>query len=193
MTPPLFFFRVVAGGLVAMSCLTLLWPRGLQPARLLCPWGSPGKSTWMGCHALLQGVFLTRGSDPRLLRCRWVSCLASGFFTTEPPAVKKGSPFFFRKTSKRNRASFHPLMSLCPPRLFQTVTWTSSKFQPHVQSYWTLCAPERRADISRHGPQCPATSLVPFSLRPLRFNQLFTIHVNRRLNSSLHIPSAQIP
>ena len=28
-----------------------LRPRGLSPARLLCPWNSPGKNTGMGCHA----------------------------------------------------------------------------------------------------------------------------------------------
>ena len=27
---------------------------GLEPARLLCPWGSPGKNTRMSCHSLLQ-------------------------------------------------------------------------------------------------------------------------------------------
>ena len=32
----------------------LLWPHGLQPARLLCPWDSPGKKTGVGCHFLLQ-------------------------------------------------------------------------------------------------------------------------------------------
>ena len=42
-------------------------PRGLQPARLLCPWDSPGKNTGVGCHALLQGIFLTQGSNPHLL------------------------------------------------------------------------------------------------------------------------------
>ena len=30
---------------------------GLWPARLLCPRGSPGKDTGVGCHALLQGIF----------------------------------------------------------------------------------------------------------------------------------------
>ena len=40
-----------------------LRPRGLQPARLLCPWDFPGKNTRMGCHALLQGIFLTQGSN----------------------------------------------------------------------------------------------------------------------------------
>ena len=36
--------------------------------RLLCPRDSPGKNTAVGCHALLQGIFLTQGSDPSLLR-----------------------------------------------------------------------------------------------------------------------------
>ena len=31
-----------------------LWPHRLQPARLLCPWDSPGKNTGVGCHFLLQ-------------------------------------------------------------------------------------------------------------------------------------------
>ena len=44
-----------------------LRPCGLQPARLLCPSYSPGKHTGVGCHALLQGVFLTQGSDLCLL------------------------------------------------------------------------------------------------------------------------------
>ena len=38
---------------VTQSCLTLQ-PHGLWPARLLCPRDSPGKSTGMGCHFLLQ-------------------------------------------------------------------------------------------------------------------------------------------
>ena len=41
--------------------------------------GSPGKNTGVDCHALLQGIFLTQGSNLRLL------CLLhwrTGFFTT---------------------------------------------------------------------------------------------------------------
>ena len=45
----------------AQWCLTLRQPQGLQPARLLCPWNSPGKNTGVGCHSLLQGIFLTQG------------------------------------------------------------------------------------------------------------------------------------
>ena len=38
-----------------------LWPHGLWPTKLLCPWDSPGKSTGVGCHFLLQRIFLTQG------------------------------------------------------------------------------------------------------------------------------------
>ena len=47
------------------SCPTLC--NELQPARLLCPWDSPGKNTGVGCFALLQGIFPTQGSNPYLL------------------------------------------------------------------------------------------------------------------------------
>ena len=33
-------------------------PHGLQPTRLLCSWDSPGKSTGVGCHCLLQQAAL---------------------------------------------------------------------------------------------------------------------------------------
>ena len=39
----------------AKSYLTLCDPCRLQPARLLCPWNSPGKYSVVGCRVLLQG------------------------------------------------------------------------------------------------------------------------------------------
>ena len=33
---------------------------------------SPGKSSGVGCHALLQGIFPTQGSNPGLLHCRQI-------------------------------------------------------------------------------------------------------------------------
>ena len=44
----------------------------LQPPSLLCPWNSPGKNAGVGCHSLLQGIFLTLGSNPSLLHCRHI-------------------------------------------------------------------------------------------------------------------------
>ena len=48
-----------------------LQPHELKPARLFYPWNSPGKNTGVGNHSLLQGFFLTQGSNPGLLHCRW--------------------------------------------------------------------------------------------------------------------------
>ena len=44
-----------------------LWPYGQQPTTLFCPWNSPGKNMGVDFHAILQGNFLTQGSNPRLL------------------------------------------------------------------------------------------------------------------------------
>ena len=41
-----------------------LQPYGLWPARLLCPWDSPGKNTGVGCCFLLQGDLPDPGIKP---------------------------------------------------------------------------------------------------------------------------------
>ena len=68
---PGYIFPLV---LVAQS----LWPRGLYPFRPLCPWDSPGKSTGIGCHFLLQGIFPTQRLNLSLLSPATVG----RFFTT---------------------------------------------------------------------------------------------------------------
>ena len=79
-----------------------LQPNGLQPARLLCPWDSPGKNTGVSCHALLQGIFQTQGLNPHLLH---LPVLTSRFFTTN--TTWKAHNF-----CKRKIYSFHVLISL---------------------------------------------------------------------------------
>ena len=49
-----------------------LQPHGLYPAKLLCPWDSPGKNTVVGCHALLQGIFPTQGLNSGLWHRRQI-------------------------------------------------------------------------------------------------------------------------
>ena len=51
----------------SLSHVWLLQAPGLLPARLLCPWDFPGKNTGVGRHFLLQGIFLTHGSNLHLL------------------------------------------------------------------------------------------------------------------------------
>ena len=58
---------LMLGCLVASGMPDSLQKYGLQPARVLCPWDSPGKNTGVGSHSLLQGIFLTHGSKPYLL------------------------------------------------------------------------------------------------------------------------------
>ena len=49
-----------------------LRPYGLWLARLLWSWNSPGKHTGVGCHFLLQGIFLTQESNTGLLHYRQI-------------------------------------------------------------------------------------------------------------------------
>ena len=56
----------------AQSCLTLDPTDHSPPAarQLLCPRHSPGRNTAVGCHTLLQRLFLTQGPNARLPHCR---------------------------------------------------------------------------------------------------------------------------
>ena len=49
---------------LAVICLV----DGFQSSRLLCPWGSPGKNTGVGCqYFLLQRIFPTQGLNLHVL------------------------------------------------------------------------------------------------------------------------------
>ena len=45
-------------------CLILWNSMDCKTVRLFCSWDSPGKNTGVGCHSLIQGTFLTLGSNP---------------------------------------------------------------------------------------------------------------------------------
>ena len=49
-----------------------LWPPWTIACQALSPWDFPGKNTGMGCHFLLQGIFLTQGLNLGLLHCRQI-------------------------------------------------------------------------------------------------------------------------
>ena len=55
---------------VTQSCPTLCDPMGYSPPGSFHPWNFLGKSTGVGCHYLLQGIFPTRGLNPGLPHCR---------------------------------------------------------------------------------------------------------------------------
>ena len=83
----------------------------------LCPWDSPGKSTGLGCHALLHGIFPTQGSNPRLfclLHCQVGSLPLVPSSKLDIKYIRKGVPnkqkiYFLGKTiwhSQKNVPSF---------------------------------------------------------------------------------------
>ena len=57
---------------VAQSRTWLKQLSSSSSSKLLCPWSSLGKNTGLGCHSLLQGIFMTQGSNPGLLHCRQI-------------------------------------------------------------------------------------------------------------------------
>ena len=81
------------GGHIVMKpspILVTLWTEALPtPLKPHCPWISQARTLEWGCHFLLQGIFLTQGSDPGLLHCRWSPELQADSLPAEPPAVIK--------------------------------------------------------------------------------------------------------
>ena len=70
--------------LVVHLCLTLCNPVDYSPPGFSVHGDSPGKNTGVGCHAILQGICPTQGSNPDFLHCRPVS------LPSEPP----GKPIY---------------------------------------------------------------------------------------------------
>ena len=92
--------------LVAQSCPTLCDPMDCSPPGSSVHGDSPGKNTWVGCQALLQGIFQTQGLNPGLLHCRWFFAIwatreAQEYWSGQPipssrelpdPGMELGSP-----------------------------------------------------------------------------------------------------
>ena len=69
---------------VAQLCLTLCDPMDCNPPGPSVHGDSPGKNTGIGCHALLQGIFPTQGSNLGLPHYRWI-------FPSEPSGKPKNT------------------------------------------------------------------------------------------------------
>ena len=83
-----------------------------EPTRFLCPWDFPGKDTRVGCHFLLQGIFPTQVSNPRLVHCRWIlyhwgtkeACFYNIILTTKGKAQWNIMALLFSANQPRRRA-----------------------------------------------------------------------------------------
>ena len=95
---------------MCVSCSVVsnsLWPHGLQPTSLLCPWNSSGKNTGMG-KPLLQGDLPDPKIEPRS------PALQRDSLPSEPPGNPKygiSSRFFGRCSSPSREIS--PLLLDC--------------------------------------------------------------------------------
>ena len=110
--------------LVTQLCLTLCTPMDCRPPGSSVHAASPGKNTRVGCHDLLQGIFLTQQLNPGLLHCRWILyCLShQGSFLLRDLGTTK----------------MHLL------RAFQV----GEKFQRHWGSHHPPCVPLDRGELS---------------------------------------------
>ena len=86
---------------------------------------SPGKNTGIGCHALLQGIFPTQGSNPGLPHCMWI-------LPTEPPWKPKdtdvGSLSLLQGIFPTQELNWELL--LCRRVLYQ-LSYRRSPYEPH--------------------------------------------------------------
>ena len=93
--------------------------------QLLHPWNFPGKSTGVGCHFLLQGIFLTQGSN-------WSPALQADTWLSESP----GKPFrLMRKPHSFGEYLFsicilqekYEIHAQCGFIIFILLTWSIKK------------------------------------------------------------------
>ena len=77
--------------LVAQSCPTLCNPVGCNLPDSSVQGDSPGKNTGVGCHALLQGIFPTQGSNTGLPYWRQILYHLSHQEIPEPPPNSRDS------------------------------------------------------------------------------------------------------
>ena len=120
-------------------CPTLFDP---TDCRLLCPWDSPGKHAGVAhlYHALLQGIFLTQGANPRLL------CLLHWQEGSSPlvPPGKPNTKRCARKTASfpkgRSPGPSSPMAALpeCRARNAFHVSSINGRFYSHCAIFFFL-------------------------------------------------------
>ena len=107
-------------------------------ASLLCPWDSPGKTTGVGCHALLQGIYPTQGSKLHLLHCRWILIFDTFFKNIKQEwaglQIEKESTNLWGLEESQDQAAWRlrpqETLERCPPgKPHRPGSWESRKNQ----------------------------------------------------------------
>ena len=127
--------------LVTQLCPILCSPMDCSPPGSSVCGDSPGNNTGVGCHALLQGIFLTQESNPGLPHCRWIlyylSHQGKSYFAYIDFSLKKkkiGTTFksSFRFTAKLLGRWIFPTYPLSP-------NMGSLFHYQHLPLEWNFC------------------------------------------------------
>ena len=116
--------------LVSQSYPTLCDPMNYSLLGSSVSGDSPGKNTGVGCHALLQGIFPTQGSNLGLLHCRqilyWLNHQRS-------PRIQESVAYAFSRWSSwpRNRA----MISCIADGFFTSRATSEAPYWTSVSSY----------------------------------------------------------
>ena len=152
------------GHVCVHACLVMsdsLWPLGLQPTRLLCPWDFSDKNTRVGCH-FYEPIFLTH---PLIFYSFWATQMA----------VLYTSAWCTQTLKSFLSYSFPRFIWLCQLRQHPSnwiLTQDSSKWSFHNVSLIMLCLPQSPSDSSFH-PQYK-TKGFQWSTRPTGAALMFT-------------------
>ena len=120
------------------SCLTFCDPMDCSPPGSSVHGNSPGKKTAVGCHALLQGIFLTQGLNPGLPHCRQI---LYGLSHHKSPRILEWVAYPFSRGSSRPRS---PNNVSCIVGGFFTSGATTSQIKS------TFCSTLQKLPISFH-------------------------------------------
>ena len=100
--------KVLSGSVIYESFRS----HGLEPARLLCPWISPGKNTGEGCHFLLQWIASDPGIKPISLAA---PVLAGRFFTSWATSLAYISKYMYLGKVAQSCLFVTPWTDCSPP------------------------------------------------------------------------------
>ena len=135
-----------------------------EPARLLCPWDSPGKNTRVYCHFLLHRIFLTQWWNPGLLLGRQILCHR----TTWEALVRVNSDLFPRVFAKGNRIQKDP-KGCTVDRVWLRLAHPPKRREHFLPAFWPSLRhldgcnqASPNVGITSSGPQLsPAAYLLP--------------------------------
>ena len=107
----------------------------LKPARLFCPWGSPGKNTGVGCHALIatERVHTLRfvgGS-----RTQWTSQVVQ--IVKNPPAMQETRIQSLGQKKPPGDGNGYPLQHYCLENPLDRGTWWGNSPWSHKEADMT--------------------------------------------------------